>query len=267
MASQLNVASVSSLLRSHPISLASAVGLAVAFPLALRDYRIYLSYGPGGLPYNLTGWLVTNVLRLMTREPFSTKLYNDSSLPFSSEPGYLPANLPSRQAASRPNIGPHPVPQRQLDQLASTEVNQKFLARFEALALKAQEQGVVEIRQSVHERQHKGVFVAKSREWHVVAQETRGEISHIHRGLDYSFHVVLSPADSKEVIEKEWGQRHGLDGVKAVKKIAGFTIPVNYVLIYAPRNDEEIDLAMSFVKASIAFMTGDRGAVQALGSA
>lgn len=41
-----------------------------------------------------------------------------------------------------------------------------------------------------------------------------------------------------------------------MKYLAGFTLPVNYVLLYAPRDAEELDIVMETVRASIAFMTG-----------
>jgi hypothetical protein len=66
----------------------------------------------------------------------------------------------------------------------------------------------------------------------------------------------LHPKDCKKVIDSEWGQRHGLSGVEIMKRIVGFSLPVNYVLVYAPRNEAEVDVALEIVKASIRFMTG-----------
>lgn len=268
MASQLKTQAIVPFLKAHRISLLSAAGLAITGQLILRDYNIYLSYGPGGLPYNIKGWLISALLRLLCREPFSTKLYTSPSLPFSSALGFLPDSLPKREG-KRPKIGPHPIPQRQLDQLAPNHIKADLIARFETLALQAQENGLTEWRQSVHERQHRGVFVSPDRKpWNEVAQETRGEIAHVHAGLDCTLHVVMAPADCKKVIDAGWGQRHGLDGVKVIKGAFGFTIPVNYVLIYAPRSGEEIEQALGFVKAAIAFMTGvGWEAVEGLGKA
>jgi hypothetical protein len=132
----------------------AAVATTILLPVAIRDYSIYKSYGPGGLPYNLVGWLITNLLRLLSREQLSTDPYHDSDLHFVSEGGgLLPPGFPCRESA-RPKIGPHPIPQRQLSQLPSVEMREKLLARFHTLGSAAQERGLVEIKQSLYERQH-----------------------------------------------------------------------------------------------------------------
>jgi hypothetical protein len=43
-----------------------------------------------------------------------------------------------------------------------------------------------------------------------------------------------------------------------LKRITGVYIPVNYVFIYAPRNEAEIQVVMAIVEASIQFMTESR---------
>ncbi|KAF2462962.1 uncharacterized protein BDR25DRAFT_308043 [Lindgomyces ingoldianus] len=262
MASRPTLLRIYEIFDKHRAASLSAIGAVAALSYTLYDYLTYLSYGPGGLPYNATGWLVSTVLlRAISREGLSTRMYDNPKLPFADQPGYLPASLPQR-ASKRPRIGPHPVPQRQLGQLPSEEIRQKLLERFSQLGYKLEARGLVEVRQSVMELQHKGIFVPRSRKWHTVAQETRGEITHVHAGLDGSIHVTLSPDDCKKVIEAGWGQRHGLDGVRVLKKLVGFIMPVNYMLIYAPRDEAEIEVAMTIVKAGIGFMTGTREALE-----
>ncbi|KAJ4252864.1 hypothetical protein NW762_010770 [Fusarium torreyae] len=95
-----------------------------------------------------------------------------------------------------------------------------------------------------------------------IAKQMLGEVSHIHATGDHSIHVVLSPQDCKKVIESGWGQRHPLDGVQAAKYIFGWTIPDEYILLYAPRSEHEIDVAMEIVAACIGFMTGSRNVVK-----
>jgi hypothetical protein len=119
------------------------------------------------------------------------------------------------------------------------------------------------------------------------------EVAHIHGTGDHSVHVVLAPQDctfypfflfpqifflflslsffllvdylitfpGKKVIESGWGQRHPLDGVRVAKLVLGFTLPKEYILVYAPRTEEEIGLVMEVVKASVGFMTGSREVV------
>jgi hypothetical protein len=58
------------------------------------------------------------------------------------------------------------------------------------------------------------------------------------------------------VIEKGWGQRHGNAGVKALEKVAGFWMPVNYVFVYAPRTMEEVDIVIEILRAAVSFAVG-----------
>ncbi|KAF2712572.1 hypothetical protein K504DRAFT_372262 [Pleomassaria siparia CBS 279.74] len=255
---------IASFLASHraaAVSTLSVLGIAVLVPLAIQDYRIYLSYGPGGLPYNIKGWLIANTLRLLSQEQLSTRIYSDLKLPFADMPGFLPAQFPQRRS-SRPKIGPHPAPQRQLEQLPDEVTRKELIIRFEQLGQQAQAKGLVEVRQSLFERQHSALFVSKARDWHSVAQQTRGEISHVHAGLDGSIHVSLHPTDCKRVISMGWGQRHALDGIAVLKKMVGASLPVNYLLIYAPRDEVEIEVAMTIVRASVDFMTWTRDTLE-----
>jgi hypothetical protein len=75
----------------------------------------------------------------------------------------------------------------------------------------------------------------------------------------YLIHVVVGDfADlmaGKKVIDAGWGQRHPLDGSKAFKKMTGMWLPNQYIYIYAPRDDDEIETVMGIVKASVAYMT------------
>ncbi|KAF2257455.1 hypothetical protein BU26DRAFT_44128 [Trematosphaeria pertusa] len=248
--------------RSHRTAILSTLGVAVALPVAINDYRTYISYGPGGLPYNVGGWLAAHLLRVFSREQLSTVPYDNKQLLLADEPGFLPSDFPPKRSSSRPRIGPHPVPQRQLEQLPSDEVRQKLIRRFAELGERAQQMGLVDVKRSLYERQHVALFVAATREWHGVARETRGEISHVHAGLDGSIHVVLHPADCKKVIERGWGQRHAFSGAAVLRKLFGFSLPVNYVLVYAPRDEAEVDVTLSIVTASIQFMTGTRAALE-----
>ncbi|KAJ4369227.1 hypothetical protein N0V83_006312 [Neocucurbitaria cava] len=238
----------------------AALGLAVVAPFAIRDYQTFLSYGPGGLPHNVVGWLIANVMRLVAREQTSTLPYSDKSLYLSSRPGFLPPDFPPHRSSPRPQFGAHPVPQRQVTQLPDPETREKLIARFQALGEAAQAKGLVDIKQSLYERRHAALFVSSTRAWHPVAQRSRGEIAHVHAGLDGSIHVTLHPGDCKKVIEAAWGQRHGLAGVGS-RKIPG-SLPVNYVLVYAPRDEAELDIVLAVVRASVAFMAGLEGPLE-----
>jgi hypothetical protein len=262
MASRLTLGHIIDISNTYRVAAFFAIGITVFIPLAINDYYVYLSYGPGGLPYNIKGWLIANVMRMFSREQLSTRVYNDPRLLFVDKPGLLPTNFPPQRRSSRPRIGPHPAPQRQLEQLPDKPARETLVARFGELGEDAQAKGLIEVRQSLFERQHTALFVSKECQWHSIATQTRGEISHVHAGLDGSIHVVLHPRDCKAVIDAGWGQRHALDGVELMKKAIGAWLPVNYLLIYAPRDEAETEVVMAVVKASIGFMTGTRDALE-----
>jgi hypothetical protein len=52
-----------------------------------------------------------------------------------------------------------------------------------------------------------------------------------------------------------WGQRHPLDGVELTRRIFGWTLPKEYLLLYTPRTEEELQTVMEIVKASAGYMT------------
>lgn len=57
------------------------------------------------------------------------------------------------------------------------------------------------------------------------------------------------------MIQSGWGQLHALAGVGA---FAQKGIPSQYVLLYAPRNDEEVEVLIDIIKAGIGYMTDSR---------
>ncbi len=71
------------------------------------------------------------------------------------------------------------------------------------------------------------------------------EIYHLHYA-EGSTHCTLSCADAKILIEKGWGERQCLSG-----RVPG--LPLNYVMMYAPRNEEEIKIHAMVVKAAVRY--------------
>ncbi|KJK68132.1 specific transcription factor domain protein [Aspergillus parasiticus SU-1] len=71
------------------------------------------------------------------------------------------------------------------------------------------------------------------------------EIAHAHPA-DNSLHVLLSPADARTVIEAAWGQRFAVPSM----------VPPGWIMLYAPRNSEEVELVSQIVRAGIQWTTG-----------
>jgi phospholipase/carboxylesterase len=71
------------------------------------------------------------------------------------------------------------------------------------------------------------------------------EFAHIHP--DGSLHVTLSPKRAKEAIEAEWAEYHPLAHQIGVEGM---------VLLYTPRDMQELDIIFQLVVDSYNFVTG-----------
>jgi hypothetical protein len=67
-------------------------------------------------------------------------------------------------------------------------------------------------------------------------------------GNDGSMHLNLAPKDAKLVLERGWGQRHPLSGT---------ILYLGDVMVYAPRNEEELEAVKRITRAAAKFMLGE----------
>ena len=70
------------------------------------------------------------------------------------------------------------------------------------------------------------------------------EFCHMH--LDGSIHAVVANEVEDEIIAKAWGRRHPLYTSHGVKE----------VIVYAPRNDEELEVLKTVIACSYEYATG-----------
>jgi len=68
------------------------------------------------------------------------------------------------------------------------------------------------------------------------------EFAHVHPMPDGSLHAALPPEVAREAIEKGWAEQHPVARM-------GY-IPQNVVMIYAPRDAEEVEVVASLVTES-----------------
>jgi hypothetical protein len=119
---------VDSFRRSKVYAPAVLTGLLVSSVFVVRaawnDYRLFLSYGPGGMPYNVVGWMATNVMGLFRIDSLDTKRFEASP----DQRTWLGEGWDRKRQGDRPKLGRHPIPQRQLEQLAPKEVQEVSLA-------------------------------------------------------------------------------------------------------------------------------------------
>ncbi|KAK9258898.1 hypothetical protein V1519DRAFT_424710 [Lipomyces tetrasporus] len=266
-----------STLRRHPLLTAAALLCFSATTIpAYQDYQLYMSYGPGGPPYNAFGWFITRFLITpFTQEMFGAEVYQQrinqgETTTFIHLPD---GKLLPRRKGEIPVVGPHAVPQRQINQLPNEEIKMVrisiivylYLNSTDALnAVATNNSKLVKLAPSHLERHTDAMWLTDAIPLSSRIQEavqTLGEVSHIHGTSDHSVHVVLSPADAKEVIDAGWGQRRSFSRWKPVATLtrANVNIPATYNLVYAPRNQEEIEVVMELVRASLRYMSGGGG--------
>ena len=87
------------------------------------------------------------------------------------------------------------------------------------------------------------LFVGESSPNHAHYNKVPDEFFHVHAAAEGSAHAILSATDASLVIERGWAERHGLAG-------RGLGVPLSYVMIFAPRNDDEINTMIMIAKAA-----------------
>jgi hypothetical protein len=206
------------------------------------DYKAFLSLGPGGTPATPLGYLKIKLLSLLClRDPL-----RPMSIPphFRPQTGYFHSDsaLPQRKG-ERPLIQGI-APQRQQTQTSSASVYKQLVEKLNALAEEPRNQ-LME-RTSCFEKNSSGLFTSIP-----ITRTCGGEICHAHPS-DGSMHLTLHPSDAKLMLENGWGERHPLARGGWCRRF----VPKEFVLVYAPRDEAEIEVVMKIVAASIWWVSG-----------
>lgn len=234
---------------SSPLLCQQLYLLALLIPSMKRDYQAFLDLGEGGLPYNPFGWVIARLLGLLGRETKSIDIYDKHP----EKRAWLSNPLPQRDGP-RPTIGRHVAPHRQIDQHPLESV--KLSARALIDIIHALHPSTTVLAPSVHEGRCEALFVHPEVPCPVAEKaitDHRGrEIGHVHPLIDCSLHALIAPRDCKEVITKGWGERHPLSGVFGDKDVQ-----VNFLFIYAPRTEKELEVVTRILDAAVGYMTND----------
>ena len=99
----------------------SFIGTIATARAAWNDYKLFISYGPGGVPYNPLGWMISNSLRLLGVDRYGTQKVDAAP----DKRIWLGEDWPEKKRSGpRPRVGPHPIPSRQLDQHTTDAMKQ-----------------------------------------------------------------------------------------------------------------------------------------------
>lgn len=218
--------------------------LAIILPFMLHIYHDYLAFialGPGGTPPTLAGFLRVETLSFFAlQNPYKA---GPPPRRFEGQPGYL-VDFPTR-GPPRPctrGIAPH----RQITQKAGKAVYEKLAAAIETMGSSSDH---LLIGTSCFEKHGTGLFSISP-----AKRTCRGEIVHAHPS-DGSLHTTLHPADAKTVLDAGWGERHPIARGGWFERF----VPGGFIMVYAPRNDEEIEIVLRIVKAAAWFVGGGDG--------
>lgn len=205
------------------------------------DYRAFTSLGEGGIPHTVKGWITANKLRYLARgtDPLNTSKF-EALIGVGSDL-YSLREIKKREG-SRPEIGSFPVPHRQLDQLNGQNVRDRTGVMLDNLVSENKERITYKVSQ--YERNNGALWLINP-ELGNQSTKNGGEIAHLHPA-DGSLHLILSPSDSKAVIDAGRGELHRLAGTPGLPA-------TTYMLIYAPRTDSEIELIRKIVESAIVY--------------
>lgn len=242
------------------------------------SYLFFLSLGPGGIPYNIVGWLI-NVLVLEPAALSEEERRRPAAFGalIAAQAKCRPANAErtrdvlglEQRRGERPEVSGC-VPQRQLTQNAPEEMQQRMrelvdgVVAASAMRAASPEQADVLQRRSHYERRHMALYVSPLRlaegRCGRIARRVQGEIGHVH--TDGSSHWYFSSEDVKEVLEKGWGERHPLAGGdgegiwgKVRSKLSG--LGRGWVLVYGARDEKEFEVFERLADRSIGWMLGE----------
>jgi len=229
----------------HPSIMATIIALAPIPCVIYNDYSAFIALGPGGTPSTFAGYIKITYLRLFTlSDPFTPPLILGPIRPVN---GYLPTA--STWLPQRP--GPRPcvagiAPQRQLDQKGCPIAHQTLRAALYDVA--ARDPSKLRTGVSCFEKKGLALFALNP-----MNNTCRGEICHVHH-TDGSLHLNLHPMDAAVMLDHGWGQRHPLAKGGWMKKY----VPREFVMVYAPRNQAEVEIVARIIEAAAWWVTGER---------
>jgi hypothetical protein len=228
----------------------TALALALSLAWVLSDFRAWKSFGTGGTPPTWAGYWGMTKIRFNRLLLFGKDDLTDPTPLSVGGPRYLDANAIGTREGDRPKIMARTMPQRQVPyrrddiDLGVPERVSNMMSKFAA-----RHSEILELKPSKTEGGSTEAIYAKL-DLPTIKEEAKtdriltSEIAHAHPA-DSSFHVWLSEADAKTVVEKGWGLRFPLSFVDK-----------GWVMVYAPRTMAEVDVVEQIVKAGIGNVAG-----------
>ncbi|KAF2801047.1 hypothetical protein K505DRAFT_291520 [Melanomma pulvis-pyrius CBS 109.77] len=201
--------------------------------------------GTGGTPPTLRGYLKIRrwgLYLLYNRQ----NLLSTTSIP-TTGPTYLTPDLISPRPGLRPKLTRWTLPQRQHVEFITPQASAALSTLIQSFASTPPYSSYISTAPSKTEGgTGPAIYVNPDVDTiNPAAHRIFYEIAHVHPN-DNSLHVYVSPRDAKTVIEKGWGQRFPVS----------WLAPVSWIMVYAPRDEEEVGIVREIVRAGVCFAAG-----------
>ena len=135
------------------------------------------------------------------------------------------------------------IPQEQLSDTAPDELQERLYARIAAFP------GVTSRQSAISVPGARGFMLDPPRHGpdDAFLVPAVGEFAHLHPGYDGSLHIALPPVLATDLIAKGWGVAHPLAGVR---------LTPGMVMLFGPRDTDELEVVTGVVAAGHAWATG-----------
>ena len=149
--------------------------------------------------------------------------------------------LPSR-AGQRPTVS-WTIPQEQRSDNAPVDLQEKLFARISSLAGVSTSQSVISVPGA------RGLMIKPEPDAPKDAflVPSAGEFAHQHPSHDGSLHLALPPQLAADAVAKGWAVAHPLAGIRLARGM---------VMVYGPRDENELHVVAAMVETSHAYATG-----------
>ncbi|KAF2465620.1 uncharacterized protein BDR25DRAFT_295261 [Lindgomyces ingoldianus] len=219
------------------------VGLAIGAATVWYDFTSWKAFGTGGTPPTLKGYLKIRRWGLWLFF-HSQDLLNASAIPDEGLAYLSKDDIPVR-AGPRPKLTRWTLPQRQFRDPITPTAAEALLNMMPSTA--------TSFPQTIRSGPSKteggtgpAIYVQPSCPTiNPVAHKIFYEVAHVHPA-ENSLHVYVSPRDARTVVQAGWGQRFPVT----------WLAPPSWIMVYAPRNEEEVEVVEKIVKAAAMFAVG-----------
>jgi phospholipase/carboxylesterase len=153
----------------------------------------------------------------------------------------LPAGQLHHRSGSRPEVS-WSIPQEQRSDNSPSDLQEELFRRLEALPDVTSGPSAISVPGA------RGFMVDPSAgPLDAFLVPRVGEFAHLHPGYDGSLHVALPPALARDAVEKGWAVAHPLAGIRLARGM---------VMLYGPRDREELEVVLALATSSHSYATG-----------